>query len=131
MSINRRTALGAATATGLGALTACGGEEEAQTREPGGEDGQLTVATGDVPEGGGIVQERIVVTQPKAGEFHGFDATCPHQGCAVNEVTAEKIICPCHGSTFDPSDGSVIQGPAESGLTKMKATVEGEKVTVS
>ncbi|WP_068250763.1 Rieske (2Fe-2S) protein [Janibacter corallicola] len=130
MSINRRTALGAVTATGAGALSACGGEEQ-QPREPGGKDGELRLPTSDVPEGGGVVRERVVVTQPRSGTFEAFDATCPHQGCAVDEVTEKAIVCPCHGSEFDPTDGSVTHGPAEKGLTRMKATVKGDEVVVS
>lgn len=129
MSINRRTALGVATATGVGALSACGGSEQ-QPRDPGGEDGELHLPTSDVPEGGGVIRERIVVTQPKPGTFEAFDATCPHQGCAVDEVTEKAIVCPCHGSEFDLTDGSVTHGPAEKGLTRMKATVKGDEVVV-
>lgn len=128
MTIKRRTALGAAaTIPGVTVLTACGGDEQG-----GGSDGgPVRVPVADVPEGGGVVQGEVVVTQPEPGTYEAFDATCPHQGCAVNEVTEQEITCPCHGSTFDTADGEVVQGPATSGLTRMKATVEGDEVVVS
>jgi thiosulfate dehydrogenase [quinone] large subunit len=35
----------------------------------------------------------------------------------VSYVSSAKIIaCPCHGSEFDPSTGSVLRGPASHGL---------------
>lgn len=135
MTARRRTAIGlAATAGGTAALAACGGGGEATSTESeggGGGSGEVRVPVSDVPEGGGLVQDRVVVTQPTAGQFKAFDATCPHQGCAVSKVTTEAIICPCHGSQFDPSDGSVKQGPATEGLTAKSATVDGDEVAVS
>ena len=53
----------------------------------------------------------MVVTQPQAEQFVGLSAVCPHQGCLVNEVADQVIVCPCHGSQFSITDGSVVQGP--------------------
>lgn len=138
MTTTRRTAMGlAATAGGTAALTACGSDDGGSGSAGSSDGGSSTSGDGvrvpvaDVPEGGGVVKGRVVVTQPSAGEFKAFDATCPHQGCAVDEVTTEAISCPCHGSRFDPSDGSVTQGPATEGLTAKTATVDGDVVTVS
>lgn len=51
------------------------------------------------------------------GELHAVSATCTHLGCDVRFNDAEeKWECPCHGSRFDPVDGSVIQGPANRPL---------------
>ena len=131
----RRAAISLATITSVGALSACGGSEDGSGDAPveGGDTGQgpVKVPVTEVPEGGGIVRDRVVVTQPEAGTFKAFDATCPHQGCAVSSVTSSAIICPCHGSQFDPTTGDVTQGPATTGLTVLTATVEGQDVTVS
>lgn len=131
MTTTRRTAIGlVAAAGGAGTLAACGGDGgDAGGASGGGE--AVTVSVAEVPEGGGVVRDRVVVTQPSAGEFKAFDATCPHQGCAVDTVTTEAIICPCHDSRFDPADGSVVQGPATEGLTAWTATVDGDVVSVS
>lgn len=92
----------------------------------------VTVPVGDVPTGGGVVlaSDRIVVTQPSAGQFKAFSAVCPHQGCTVSQVTDGLIGCPCHGSEFDITTGAVESGPASSGLTEMTASVSGGVVTV-
>jgi thiosulfate dehydrogenase [quinone] large subunit len=66
-----------------------------------------------------------IVIHTAAGPFVAFNAVCPHMGCTVGYSTAtEIIVCPCHGSEFQVSDGDVIQGPATRGLTKLNI-VEG------
>ena len=128
--VSRRAALVVPAGAGVLALSACGGSSEGGGA--GGEAaGPIELPTADVPVGGGVVREGVVVTQPTEGEFHAFDALCPHQGCAVTRVTTEAIVCPCHGSEFDLTDGSVLKGPATEGLTTRTATVDGDQVTVS
>ena len=53
------------------------------------------------------------MTQPVAGTFKAFSATCTHQGCTVNEVAGGTINCPCHGSKFAVADGAPTAGPAK------------------
>jgi Rieske Fe-S protein len=81
--------------------------------------------TSEIPVGGGktFQDQKIVVTQPAAGQFHGFSATCTHAGCLVDKVDAGQIICPCHGSRFSISDGTVEQGPALLPLPAEKINV--------
>lgn len=130
MKTTRRGALGLAATTGAAvSVTACGGGEDQESG--GGSGGTVRVPVADVPEEGGVVVEGVVVTQPTKGEYQAFDAACPHEGCSVREVTAKAIICPCHGSEFDPTSGDVTQGPAEEGLTARTVTVEGDQIDVS
>ncbi|MFJ7591462.1 Rieske (2Fe-2S) protein [Streptomyces sp. NPDC097617] len=142
----RRTVLtiGAAALTG-GVITACGsgsGESAAQSEASGpatppsapapasseagapATDKALTKKA-DVPVGGGKVfkDEKVVVTQPKAGTFKCFTAVCPHQGCLVNKVADGTIDCPCHDSKFAIADGAVTKGPATKGLAEKKIKV--------
>ena len=63
-----------------------------------------------------------LVLQLKAGSFVAYDAVCPHAGCTVGYAAAQLIVCPCHGSQFDPSTGAVVQGPAPRGLTAIPVT---------
>jgi len=54
-----------------------------------------------------------LMLQLSSGSFLAYDAICPHAGCTVGYSSAAKlIVCPCHGSEFNPSNGDVIQGPA-------------------
>jgi Rieske Fe-S protein len=57
------------------------------------------------------------VPRDAEGALHGVEATCPHMGCLVGfDRTEGTWACPCHGSRF-ALDGSLLEGPATSGLT--------------
>ena len=92
----------------------------------------VVLAISDVPVGGGTVfrEQRLVVTQPTAGAFMAFSAVCPHQGCTVNAVVDGTINCPCHGSQFDSADGTLVRGPAQTGLTARGVTVDGDVLRI-
>ncbi|CAM5468479.1 Cytochrome b6-f complex iron-sulfur subunit [Streptomyces tanashiensis] len=83
--------------------------------------------------GGGTVftEEKVVVTQPEAGEFKAFSAICTHQGCIVNKVADGTIDCPCHGSKYRIADGSVAAGPAPRPLPAEQIKVSGEEITLA
>ncbi|MGV4885691.1 Rieske (2Fe-2S) protein [Streptomyces viridosporus] len=149
----RRTVVAAAGAAGLAvALTACGGSDDASSSSStdsgspggggadgggsgGGEEaaaGAALAATADIPEGGGKVfaDRKVVVTQPTAGEFKAFSATCTHQGCAVKSVADGVINCPCHNSNFSITDGSVQSGPATKPLPSVQIDVSDGSITL-
>lgn len=90
-------------------------------------------AVDDVPVGGGRVfaEQRVVVTRPDANTVLAFDATCPHQGCLVDQVSGAGISCPCHGSLFAVSDGAPLDGPARTPLTSRPVRVEGGQVVLA
>jgi thiosulfate dehydrogenase [quinone] large subunit len=67
-----------------------------------------------------------LVLQLSRGRFVAYDAVCPHAGCTVGYASAARlIVCPCHGSEFDPSTGAVISPPAPRGLTPIQVAVSG------
>jgi Rieske Fe-S protein len=86
--------------------------------------------TSDVPVGGGTVltDKKIVITQPQSGTFHAFTAVCTHAGCTVGSVASGTINCPCHGSRFNISNGSVVNGPAASPLAAVNIKVQGTSI---
>ncbi|MFD0426824.1 Rieske (2Fe-2S) protein [Streptomyces parvus] len=142
--LGRRTVVAAVGAAGAAAaLTACGGGSDdaggsGTVEQPGsgGEQqggGAVLAATADIPEGGGMVfaAQKVVVTQPKPGEFKAFSSTCTHQGCAVKDVSAGTITCPCHNSTFDAATGSPTGGPATQPLPAREITVEGDSIRLA
>ena len=90
-------------------------------------------AVADVPVGGGIVlaAQDLVVTQPVAGTFKGFSATCTHQGCKVNEVAGGTINCPCHDSKFAVANGAPTAGPASRPLPEKAVAVQGSSVVLA
>ncbi|MFI9122003.1 Rieske 2Fe-2S domain-containing protein [Streptomyces bikiniensis] len=103
------------------------------TPESPEEDGEALARTSEIPVGGGTVfrEEKVVVTQPTAGEFKAFSAVCTHQGCLVNKVADGTIDCPCHGSKFRVADGSVVTGPATRPLPAERIIVSGETITLA
>ncbi|MCX5408204.1 Rieske (2Fe-2S) protein [Streptomyces sp. NBC_00335] len=139
----RRTVLAAgASVLAGGVLTACGGADETKPSSEGGSaptaqnsasasssapaaDAKALIKSSEVPVGGGTVlkDEKLVVTQPTAGDFRCFTAVCTHSGCLVNKVEAGTIDCPCHGSKFKDTDGAVAKGPATKPLAEKKITV--------
>lgn len=67
--------------------------------------------------------------QLKQGEFTGYSATCPHQNFRVQPPDSTgTITCLGHMSRFRAADGSVIDGPALTGLTKVAVKVSGTDV---
>ena len=90
-------------------------------------------STSDIPVGGGkiLADKKIVLTQPKSGEFHGFSAVCTHAGCTVGSVSGGTINCPCHGSKFNITTGAVVNGPAPSPLPAVSIKVQGTSIVQS
>jgi Rieske Fe-S protein len=144
-------AVAAGAAVAVAAVAACGGSsdsgsgtggngQQGGTSQPptsettGGQatGGGLTT-TGDIPVGGGKIFEaqKVVVTQPTAGQFKAFSAICTHMGCTVGTVSNGLIQCPCHGSTYSVQDGSVKGGPAPKPLAAKQVTVTGDEISVA
>jgi Rieske Fe-S protein len=94
----------------------------------GGSAGTPLGATSAIPVGGGAVfaSESVVVTQPTKGQFKCFSSICTHAGCAV--AAGATLDCPCHGSKFSITDGSVLQGPAATALPEKQITVSGGEI---
>ncbi len=99
----------------------------ATTAAPSRPPGQAIGAATQVPVGGAgsftdpATGEPSLVVQPRAGTFVAFDAVCPHAGCIVQYDNADKVfVCPCHGSIFNGDTGAVEQGPAPTGLQRIR-----------
>ncbi|WP_395576268.1 Rieske (2Fe-2S) protein [Streptomyces sp. BK79] len=126
----RRTVL---LCTGAAALAAgcgdSGGDGDTSAASPGRE----LAPTSGIPVGGGTIfpAEKIVVTQPRQGEFKAFSAVCTHQNCLVSDVRDGTIDCACHGSRFSIADGAVEQGPATRPLPEERIAVDGNSVRLA
>lgn len=58
-----------------------------------------------------------------------FSKICTHVGCPINlyEQQTHHVLCPCHQSTFDLSDGGrVIFGPAGHALPQLRITANDQ-----
>ena len=65
-----------------------------------------------------------------SGEWKAFSAVCTHRPCTVDFQTSE-LYCPCHGATFNASNGSVTRGPAPTRLGEYDVLIQGNDVFVS
>lgn len=156
---NRRVLLAGAGAAGLlgltGALAACGSGGDSGTANKSGApaspstdattdgsgdggDDDAIAKTSDIPVGGGKIfdSDNVVITQPVAGTFKAFSATCTHQNCLVGSVSHGLINCPCHGSQYSISDGSVVTAARGSNknsqrpLPEKTVTQSGDSLSV-
>lgn len=149
----RRAILAGAVGAGAAAVVAaCGGGSDSgssgsngQAPEPAATGGASTPAesaapganglatTTEIPVGGGKIfdAQKVVVTQPAAGQFKAFSAICTHMGCTVGSVSGGLIKCPCHGSEYSIQDGSVKGGPAPKALPAKQVTVTGNEIIVT
>lgn len=79
---------------------------------------------GHVVKAGG---RHVAACRDADGGLHTFDATCPHLKCLVQWNSLEQSFdCPCHGSRFGV-DGSVLHGPAKSGLEPVSVSREDQR----
>ena len=116
------------------AVTAACGSSGGSGGSGGGPGGSgTTVPTSEVPVGGGTIlaEAKVVITQPVAGTYKAFTAVCTHMGCLVASISNGNIVCPCHGSTYSISDGSVTGGPAPRPLAAVPITVSGSTITIT
>lgn len=137
----RRAVLaGAAGLSAAAALAACGGGGDSGSTQSTPSAGGATNAgpgplakTSDIPVGGGKVidSEKVVITQPAAGQFKAFSAICTHQACTVGSVQDGTINCPCHGSRYAIADGSVKNGPATKPLPPKTISVLGDDILLA
>ncbi|GAA0920257.1 Rieske (2Fe-2S) protein [Nonomuraea longicatena] len=143
----RQVVLGTGAAGLAAALTGCGGYGEpsgspsppagtgsvvpSEPQNPGA--GEILAATGEIPKGGGKVfaGPKVVVTQPEAGRFKCFTAVCTHEGCTVGSVSGGTINCPCHGSKYRITDGTVVRGPAPRPLAEKRISIEGDQIRLA
>ena len=113
---------------GLATLAVGAGFGLAACAKPG-----ITVPAAEVPVGGGkiLTDAGYLVTQPAAGQYKAFVKSCPHALAPMSSIMNGQIVCDRHGSRFSINDGSVITGPAESGLGRAKVTLSGDTLRVT
>lgn len=130
-SVNRREFVAACAVTCGGALLAgcvsmvthpvpvAGGRVRislAQYPELSKPDGAIKV----LPQGSA---ESIYVLAGTSG-FTAVSPICTHRGCTV-DVSGARLVCPCHGSTYD-REGRVLKGPAQRSLQRYQIARDGD-----
>jgi cytochrome b6-f complex iron-sulfur subunit len=72
---------------------------------------------------------KVLIFRPDEKTVLAFSATCTHAQCTVGPQ-GNQFVCPCHGSTYNAADGSVVVGPARQALPRYAAAIDGEWITV-
>ncbi|HYX94990.1 MAG TPA: Rieske 2Fe-2S domain-containing protein [Geodermatophilus sp.] len=80
--------------------------------------------------------EQMAVDRPRTGQadfgygdYVAFSKICTHAGCPVSlyEQETSRILCPCHQSQFDVTQGAKpVFGPATRPLPQLPITVDNE-----
>jgi cytochrome b6-f complex iron-sulfur subunit len=115
-----------------------GGSDESPGKKTGGQKraqtsgGQAIARTSEVAPGSALKFENsgqpAVLVHLQSGDFVAYSAVCTHQGCTVAYKNGQ-LVCPCHGSVFDPADGAeVVHGPAQLPLPDIPVKVRGGEV---
>jgi cytochrome b6-f complex iron-sulfur subunit len=72
----------------------------------------------------------LIVDSAEEIRDYGLNAVCTHLGCVVPwQASADRFICPCHGSQYD-NTGKVVRGPAPRSLALAHVSVEDDKVNL-
>lgn len=73
----------------------------------------------------------VIIVRLSTSTFAAYDARCTHEGTIIGLPVIGVMTCPRHGSKFNASNGSVVQGPAASPLGKFTATFNSADNTVT
>jgi len=70
-------------------------------------------------------QASILIHLPN-GSFVAYERACTHEGVRVDyNPDTRLLLCPAHGSSFDPSrEGAVVQGSAQAPLKQVAIQVD-------
>jgi cytochrome b6-f complex iron-sulfur subunit len=82
----------------------------------------------DIPQGNSYYDEYWIIRSMDG--FKVFSMRCTHLGCRIRPAETGKLICPCHGSSFNPENGTVINGPAEKSLEMINFIIEDDYLTI-
>lgn len=64
--------------------------------------------------------------------FYAFGNICTHKRCplAKGDLDGTTVVCPCHGSRFDVTNGEVLAGPAKEPVGSFQIRVTGDELQV-
>lgn len=154
VDIDRRTLLGVGCAGCVALVAGCGSSDDSSTPAAGttsasSSSAPAASASASAGSSGGTAKPLVALSSIAVGEAAsatspdgkavlitrtgdttavGFSARCTHMGCTV-AAAGTQLKCPCHGSVFKASDGSVVSGPAPSPLAAYAVqVVDGQVV---
>jgi nitrite reductase/ring-hydroxylating ferredoxin subunit len=90
-------------------------------------------STKDIPPGEmvNIVNDgKNILVANVNGNYFALANVCVHMDCNISSgiLDEDRVICPCHGSSFDVKTGEVLRGPAKNPQPVYKLKVEGDQI---
>jgi len=79
--------------------------------------------------GGVFFHEHFIMVQSDEN-LHVISSKCTHMGCRINQLSGDRLLCPCHGSSFD-LNGNVLSGPALKALPQLPFEIDASKTTIT
>lgn len=120
-----------ATNTGSSS-SSTGSSSSATSTTSSGQSGSAIAQVSAVPTNSAVnftipsTQDPGVLVHLLSGQFVAYDALCTHAGCQVDyDPSSHLLLCPCHGSAFDPAkNGAVLNPPAPTALQSVAIHVD-------
>jgi Rieske Fe-S protein len=81
-----------------------------------------------IPEGNSYYDGFFI--SRKLESINVYSLRCTHLGCRLKPGDQDHLICPCHGSAFNPENGEPVKGPADRTLEKLKFFIRDEYLTI-
>jgi len=70
-----------------------------------------------------------ILFKTKDEKVYALSRICTHEGCSVDfDLAQNKLVCPCHGATYEALEGNVISGPTQRNLKKINVKIDGDNV---
>jgi cytochrome b6-f complex iron-sulfur subunit len=80
--------------------------------------------------GGALLVGNIIIAKTVSGAYVALSSICTHQGGTIGyDSAANRFHCPNHGANF-ATDGSVLNGPAQTPLKKYNTQLTGTTLRV-
>jgi len=77
------------------------------------------------------LEKSILLHRTSAATVVAFSAICTHRGCTVEVNNPTSFDCPCHGSSYNSQNGSVITGPATRPLVPLVVKSKDGALSIS
>ncbi|MFA5416851.1 MAG: Rieske (2Fe-2S) protein [Bacteroidales bacterium] len=66
----------------------------------------------------------------KDDQFEVLSSKCTHLGCRIDQQSQDKLMCPCHGSSYR-LNGQVVTGPAIKPLLQLAYQISTDQQTLT
>jgi 3-phenylpropionate/trans-cinnamate dioxygenase ferredoxin subunit len=78
------------------------------------------------------VNGKAILLIKSGGNYFAIDARCPHKKLPLSKgkVDGTFITCAFHGSKFNITDGSIVNGPATEPVATYPVKVEGDSIDI-